>query len=266
APPSRELRMSENSDAWQRVFDALNLSAQLRERGICLLRAEALKLHGRREPRLMAKIDSLQERPPVFADHQVNLFPLKNGEYALFKDPENKTYFKLNGRLDHLPIQSYSAPGLPGRFDTFPEAKSFSESQAIDYAFIASLLRTFFGDPTAHLTLRGRLFSDRFSFRPPAQLQPIDVHRVQIEVDAGYEGAEKIFLIEAKIGKRDDFNIRQLWYPFLNWSVKSRKEIVPILLNYTNGQYFLTEFAFAEQFGELSIVRSECFTINEEPA
>src|SRR5215470_9567935 len=141
--------MSENSDAWQRVFDALNLPAQLRERGVCLLRAEDLKTLGRREPRLMAKIDSLQERPLVFSEHQVNLFPVKNGEYALFKDPENKTYFNLNGRLDQLPVQNYSAPGLPGRFDTLPEARSFSESQAIDYAFIASLLRTFFGDPTA---------------------------------------------------------------------------------------------------------------------
>jgi hypothetical protein len=256
--------MTENSAAWQKVFAQLELPVALRERGLCFLTADQLKRHGGREPRLMAKIDTLQERPEIFAEHQVNLFPVKNGEYVLFKDPENKTYFKLNGALERLAIQSYLAPGLP-RFHTLPDDRSFSESQAIDFAFVASLLRTFFGDPGAHLTIRGRLFSDRFSFQPPGGLEPVPVHKVQIEVDAGYEGAQSIFLIEAKIGKRDDFNIRQLWYPFLNWSAKSAKRIVPILLNFSNGQYYLTEFGFSEQFGELAVVRSEAYTINDSP-
>jgi len=256
--------MSENSDAWQKVFDRLDLPARLRERGVCFLTADELKLHGSREPRLMAKIDTLQERPAIFGEHQVNLFPIKNGQYALFKDPENSTYFKLGSLWEGVSARSYHAPGLGGRFDTLAAGRAFSESQAIDFAFIASLLRTFFGDPAAQLTLRGRLFSDRFSFRPPGQASPIEVNKVQIEVDAGYEG-DSIFLIEAKIGKRDDFNIRQLWYPFLNWSAKSRKRIVPILLNYTNGQYFLSEFAFSDRFGDLSVVRSECHVINDSP-
>jgi hypothetical protein len=183
---------------------------------------------------------------------------------VLFKDPENKSYFNLDDLLDKAPCAYRSAHPL-GRFDTLPDDRQFSESQAIDFAFVASLLRTFFGDPTAQLTLRGRLFSDRFSFRPPNGAQPIAVQRVQIEVDAGYEGVDSIFLIEAKVGKRSDFNIRQLYYPFLNWSAKSRKKIVPILLTYTNGQYFLTEFAFSNRFGELSVIRNDCYTINDSP-
>ena len=256
--------MTENSAAWQRVFDQLDLQTALRDAGLCHVTADALKIHGLREPRLMAKIDSLQERPAVFAQHQVNLFPVKNGEYVLFNDPENKTYFNLEALLDKAPCAYHSAHPL-ARFDTLPDDRQFSESQAIDFAFVASLLRTFFGDPTAQLTLRGRLFSDRFSFHSPNGGQPIAVQRVQIEVDAGYEGSDSIFLIEAKVGKRSDFNIRQLYYPFLNWAAKSRKKIVPILLTYTNGQYFLTEFAFSDRFGDLTVIRNECYTINDSP-
>jgi hypothetical protein len=88
---------------------------------------------------------------------------------------------------------------------------------------------------------------------------------VQIEVDAGYESPDGLYLIEAKVGKRDDFHIRQLYYPFLEWSNRSRKRIVPIFLAYTNGKYYLYEFSFSDAFGELHVTRSGCFVINESP-
>lgn len=256
--------MTENSAAWQKVFDSLNLAVILRDQGICYLTADELKYHGQREPRLMAKLDTLQERPEVFREHNVNIFPVKNGRYVLLKDPENKTYFKFGQALENTPPRQYFSPN-PLRFDSFPDSRQFSEGQAIDFAFVASLLKTFFGDPHVHLTIRGRLYSDEFVFRSPLSAHEIAVNKVQIEVDSGYEGDQSIFLVEAKVGKRDDFNIRQLYYPFLNWSAKSKKKIVPIFLTFTNGQYFLTEFAFSQNFGELSIVRNECYIINDSP-
>jgi hypothetical protein len=257
--------MTENDAAWQKVFEALDLASGLRDRGFCCLTADELKAHGRREPRLMAKMDTLRDRPAVFEEHQVNLFPVRNGRYVLFKDPGNRTYFRFGGALDQVLPQRHFSPIDLGRFDTFPAGDQVSESQAIDFAFVAGLLQRFFGEAKVHLTIRGRLFSERFAFRPPAAEQDIEVSKVQIEVDAGYEGADAIFLLEAKVGRRDDFNIRQLYYPFLNWSAKSRKRIVPIFLTFTNGQYFLTEFAFAPRFGDLSIVRTECWSINDSP-
>jgi hypothetical protein len=257
--------MTENDAAWQKVFDALNLGALLTEQGSCYLTADDLKAHGGREPRLMAKLDTLRDRPAVFQENQVNIFPVKNGQYVLFKDPENKTYFKFGEALENTRPQKHFSQIDLSRFDSFPGAGQTSESQAIDFAFIANLLQKFFGEPDVHLTIRGRLFSGRFTFSPPDDTRQIEVNKVQIEVDAGYEGDNSIFLIEAKVGRRDDFNIRQLYYPFLNWSAKSRKRIVPIFLTFTNGQYFLTEFAFTPRFGELSIVRTECWTINDAP-
>ncbi len=266
--------MTENDLAWQRVFAALDLGRVLDQEGQCYLGADQLKEHGRREPRLMAKMDTLHERPTVFREHEVNIFPVRNGKYVLFKDPQNKTYFKFGDALDQTPVRSYVSAVDLRAFNSFPTDNQLSESQAIDFALVAGLLPAFFAERDIHLTLRGRLFSDQFTFRPPCAHAkpaagdypaPIDVHKVQIEIDAGYEGPHSLFLLEAKVGKREDFNIRQLYYPFLNWSARSRKKIVPIFLTFTNGQYYLTQFAFTPTFGELGIVRSEAYTINESP-
>ena len=257
--------MTENDSAWEKVFAALDLPSALGRQGRCHVTADDLKTHGRREPRLMAKQDTLRDRPAVFREHQVNIFPVKNGKYVLLKDPENKTFFKFGDTLENTPVRSYSSPVDLKTFDTFPGDNQLSESQAIDFACVSRLLGGFFGDPEARLTLRGRLFSEPFTFRAPLDGQPVAVEGVQIEVDAGYEGRESIFLIEAKVGRRDDFNIRQLYYPFLNWSAKSAKRVVPIFLTFTNGQYFLTEFAFTPGFGKLRVARTEAYTINDSP-
>ncbi len=89
--------------------------------------------------------------------------------------------------------------------------------------------------------------------------------RVQIEGDAGYEGCGGVYLIEAKRGRRDDFHIRQLWYPWLHWSARTRKRVAPIFFAYSNGQYFLTEMAFGEEYGDCRILRNRAYCLNESP-
>jgi hypothetical protein len=256
--------MTENDGAWRKVFDRLEVGATLAQTGLCYVTAEDLKLHGQREPRLMAKIDTLQERPEVFREHEANILPIKNGVYALIRDPGNRSYFKFGNAFDQVPLQRHYSVRPLKRFQTFSAEKQFSESQAIDAAFVAGLLTRFFGDDNAVLTLRGRLFSAPFTFEAPSGAL-IEVNRVQIEVDAGYEGDASIFLIEAKVGRREDFNIRQLYYPYMNWSGKTTRKVVPVFLTYTNGQYYLTEFEFSRVFGELKIVRNEGFTIDDPP-
>ena len=97
----------------------------------------------------------------------------------------------------------------------------------------------------------------------PGSHHTADVDGVQIEVDAGFEGPQRIYLFEAKLGRVEDFNIRQLYYPFRDWSCKSTKEIVPLFFVYTNGLFYILQFAFGEEYGELRLVRSKCFTVNE---
>lgn len=252
----------ERDEAWKRVFERMPVAESIARDGLFHVTADELKLHGGREPRLMAKIDTLAERPAILAEHGLALFPVRNGRYVLFPDPDGKCFFRFEAG-DEPPVRVFRSTVDLNRYDTYPRGQDSSESQALDFAFLSSLLPAFCGDPSMRLTLRGRLFSGDFRFHTPAGGLPIDVSRVQIETDAGYEGEEGIYLVEAKRGRREDFHIRQLWYPSLHWAGRTRKRVVPIFFTYSNGQFFLTEFAFGEAFGDFRIVRNRAYCLEE---
>jgi hypothetical protein len=252
----------ERDEAWKRVFDRLPVAETVAREGIFHVTAEELKAHGGREPRLMAKIDTLAERPAVLAEHGLALFPVRNGRYALFPDPAQKSFFRFPEE-EIPPVRAYRSAVDLSLFDTFPRGQEASESQALDAAFLSGLLPAFCGEADMRLTLRGRFFSGDFRFRTPMGRLPVEVSRVQIEVDAGYEGPGGVYLVEAKRGRRDDFHIRQLWYPCLHWAARTRKRVVPVFFAYSNEQYFLTEFSCGEDFGDLTIMRQRAYCLEE---
>jgi hypothetical protein len=76
----------------------------------------------------------------------------------------------------------------------------------------------------------------------------VAVDSVQIEVDAGYEGARDIVLVEAKIGRPRHLNVRQLYYPWRHFrSLVPGKTVRPLLLTYDipTTRYELHEYTFA---------------------
>jgi hypothetical protein len=253
--------MSERDAAWKRVCDGLPVAGTLERDGLFAVSADDLKRLGGREPRLMAKIDTLAERPAILAELGAALFPVRNGRYVLFPDPAQKSFYRFEEEPPSP--RAFAAAVDLGRFDTFPRDQEASESQALDIALLAGLLPAFCGEKTLNLTLRGRMFSGDFAFRTPGRGLPVEVSRVQIEVDAGYEGEDGIYLVEAKRGRRDDFHIRQLWYPYLNWTARTRKRVVPIFFTYSNGQYLLSEFEFGDGFGEARLVRQKAYCLEE---
>ncbi|MDB5104790.1 MAG: hypothetical protein JWP91_2479 [Fibrobacteres bacterium] len=255
----------ERDEAWKRVFDRMPVAETIARDGIFHVTADELKANGEREPRLMAKIDTLAERPAILAENGLALFPVRNGRYVLFPDPAQKSFFRF-GDAEKPPVRVFRSAVDLNAYDTYPRGQESSESQALDFAYLSSLLPAFCGDPAMRLTLRGRLFSGGFRFRTPVGGLPVEVSRVQIETDAGYEGAEGVYLVEAKRGRRDDFHIRQLWYPCMHWAALTRKRVVPIFFTYSNGQYFLTEFAFGEEFGDFRIVRDRAYCLEEPRA
>ena len=255
--------MSENDHAWRRFLAQTPTLHEIDRAGYAIVTADALKRYGEREPRLMAKIDTLAERPRPFKEHHLAIFPTRNGVYILFPDPAEKSYYRFGTEIDKLPIQEFTTAADLFAYDAFPGPQRLNESQALDFAHIAGLLQHFTQDEQMALAIRGRTYTNPFQFNLPTSQHSVEVASVQIEIDAGYESASSIYLIEAKTGKRDDFNIRQLYYPYLEWRNRSHKRIVPIFLVYTNGSYYLTEFAFSQDFGDLHIVKQGCYVINE---
>jgi hypothetical protein len=254
-----------NDAAWAAFFDRTDTLAQIEKQGFAYITAEQLNALKMRDARLLTKLDTLDDRPKVFREHELTIFPVKNGEYIVFRDPQNKTYFRLSEDQLELTPREYRSKIDLTAFDAFPRLQRLNESQALDFALISSLLCKFTCDDNLHLVIRGRTFSGEFTFDLPQAAHQVHVSSVQIEVDGGYESRDTIYLVEAKTGRRADFHIRQLYYPYLEWSRRSRKRIVPIFFFVTNGKFYFFEFFFDGSFGDLSVLRSESYVINESP-
>lgn len=140
-----------------------------------------------------------------------------------------------------------------------------SEMQFIDFAYANSLIRTFMNDPSLVLTIRGRKYTPQFSFKVGAY--SLDTESVQTEVDAGYEGKSSIVLIEAKNFSATDVIIRQLYYPFRQWSENTTKKVYPVFFEkrVINSEYifYIWQFEFTdiEDYNSIRLVKSGRYRI-----
>ncbi len=204
-----------------------------------IVSADAIKSITRREPRLMTKFDTRESRPKVLEN--ITILPLANGEYALLNGdgycdvPETRevrVWGKERWRKDLVTLPWETGPA--------------SESQALDMAYASGILDDFFGDAETKLTIRGRLRCPRFEFRFHCTEGdvPLVASGVQVEVDSGFEG-EKIYLIEAKLGKRTNFHQRQLYFPLRMWnSLVSDKPAFAAFLTWSNRSLSLRGFEY----------------------
>ena len=256
--------MTQNDEAWGKIFDRLRLLPEIERHGFVYVSADDIKAASdKREPRLLAKQDTKNSRPEIFKQNKLSILPVENGKYIIFRDESAKTYYSLDKILAEVPAEEYLPTKDYREYESLDVRNLSSESQAIDFANLISLLKTFTGEKELNLTIRGRQRSEKFSMRIPGSHHTAEVKGVQIEVDAGYESPERIYLFEAKLGRVEDFNIRQLYYPFKDWSCRSTKEVIPLFFVYTNGLFYILQFAFGKEYGELRLVKSKCFTVNE---
>jgi len=195
--------------AWAKLFDELNIEASLDARGIFNVTAEQINSITNRQPRLMTKFDTRESRPDPIKKARCTILPIRNGEYVLVRGsgyanlPETGDYeFYNSGALDV--------------FQTLPEICT-TESQVIDVALASGLLQEFVGETNLVLTIRGRRRTNPFEFIfEGTSHHSFQVDGVQIEIDGGYE-ADKVYILEVKMGARDNFIVRQLYYPFRMW-------------------------------------------------
>ncbi len=118
----------ERDEAWKKVFERLPVLETLERDGIFYVTADELKANGGREPRLMAKVDTLAQRPAILAEHELAIFPVRNGRYALFPDPDQKSFFRFTKEAE-LPLRPFRSKVDLNLYDTFPRNQEASESQ-----------------------------------------------------------------------------------------------------------------------------------------
>jgi len=208
-----------------------------------------------KEVRILCKQDTRESRPVIFKENNLFLLPVKNGLYNIVKGegyidiPEikEKTIVhksKLDFQLDSSIIGD-------------------SEMQHLDYAYAASLIRTFAQDDSLVLTIRGRKYTPDFEFFVNNQL--IKVSSVQTEVDAGYEGRSQIVLVEAKRFGVKNTIIRQLYYPFRQWQLRTKKRVITLFFEKDNNEncYSIWQFGFksSKDYNSIKLEKTGKFLI-----
>jgi len=249
-----------NSKSWDKIFkdnsilehdfskEPFYLSAKDIKKSV-----QGFKNTAEKEVRILCKMDTREQLPEIMRKNNLVLLPVKNGEYVIVKgegfvdiediDNEAETYnTKLDFSLDTSKIGN-------------------SEMQHLDFAYASSLIRTFMEDPTLVLTIRGRKYTPEFKFR--INKQDISVKGVQTEVDAGYEGRDKIVLIEAKNSKTKNTIIRQLYYPFRQWAEYTKKEVFLLFFEKRKNEYLIWQYAFADKndYDSIRLIKSKKYKI-----
>ncbi len=211
------------------------------------------KSTGEKEVRILCKIDSREDVPEVMSKNGLFLLPVKNGDYVIVKGEGYVDIPEITGKAEEYKKKL--------DFDLDTSKIGNSEMQHLDFAYASSLIRTFMNDPSLVLTIRGRKYTPKFEFK--VGKNKINVESVQTEIDAGYEGKDKVVLIEAKNSQTKDTIIRQLYYPFRQWSEHTKKEVFLLFFEKRGSEYLIWQYKFEDKmnYNSIKLVRSKKYKI-----
>ncbi len=210
-----------------------------------------------REVRILCKQDTREKRPDIFINNNLFILPVVNGKFAIIK---GEGYVDIP-KIEQTQKSKLYKSKLDFQLDTSKVGNS--EMQHLDFAYASSLIRTFMKDKSLVLTIRGRKYTPEFSFKVNRQI--INVKSVQTEVDAGYEGKNKVVLIEAKNTNVNNTIIRQLYYPFRQWQTYTKKKVITLFFEKYEKFYSLWQFEFTdpEDYNSITLQRTAKYQIQE---
>lgn len=256
--------MMANDNSWQKIFDDYHILEHDFSKLYFQLTAEQIKRScqnfqktAEKEVRILCKQDTRESRPLIFRENGLFILPTRNGQYAICKG---------EGYVDIPPIQT-APENYNSKLDFHLDSSCVgdSEMQHLDFAYASSLIRTFMDDPSLLLTIRGRKYTSNFSFSVGSI--PISVNSVQTEVDAGYEGRDKIVLIEAKNASVKNTIIRQLFYPYRQWQAVTKKKVIPVFFerDAEHDIYNIWQYSFSDKndYNSIRLVKSGRYKIIE---
>jgi hypothetical protein len=254
--------------AWEAIFTSLNLHNHDFAHTPVELTAAQIKqathhfaTTGMREVRILCKQDSRADRPLLFQDRNLFILPIRNGHYIILQG---------EGYVDIPPIPPTTTPNNYTPQLDFPLLSTQvgnSEMQHLDHAYAISILRSFIADNSLVLTIRGRKYTPSFNMRVGSH--DVTVQSVQTEVDAGYEGRDSLVLVEAKNSKTHNVIIRQLYYPYRQWThhlqeQNANKQISTIFFEKQGNDFCLWQFHFQDptDYNSIALIKSNRYTLN----
>lgn len=242
------------SDLWTDIFNDFNILDEIKKNGVYIITANDIRKY--KEPRLMAKFDFSKQLPSIFKENNLGILPIRNGEYLI----GNFNLFERIPNYDHIPVNKLE---LPRFIETIDPDNIYSESNALNVAMLSGMLNDALNDEL-YETIQGKMRANNFNFRINGNL--IEVNGAAMEIDGGYESANKIVLVEAKNTMPEDFIIRQLYYPYRHWKEKVLKDIIPVFFAYENGIYniFVYEFIDINDYNSLNLLEIKRYIISNK--
>lgn len=249
------------SELWEDIFKDKNILEEIKKDGFYIISANEIKKY--KEPRLMAKFDFSKQLPKIFKENHLGILPINNGEYIigrfnLFQNISKSNYEEIK------PLNKE----LPNFIQTIDPDNIYSESNALNVALLSGMIDEVVGEKVLE-TIQGKMRAFPFEFKIQGNegtITEIKAEKPAMEIDGGYEGINKVALIEAKNTMPEDFIIRQLYYPYRFWKNKITKEIIPIFFTYDNGIYtfFVYKFDNEEIYNSLELQKICRFIITNK--
>lgn len=204
--------------------------------------AEEIKRY--REPRLMTKFDTSESVAAPLRERHLNVLPLSRHSYGVGR-------FELYEKFPNVANVRPSPLSLPD-YETLRVDNLTSESSAINALMVSHALEEFLGEEDCGFveTFNGRMGTDAFDFNVKMYGTPqpalVHVDRAQLEIDGGFESERSVTIMEAKNVRNNDFNVRQLYFPFRKYFDVVHKPIRLVFSQYTNLTYYLYEYEFED--------------------
>ena len=204
------------------------------------------------EPRLLCKHDTYDTLPPIFKTYNICIISIKNGEYLLTK---THIYYDLEYKSETSIIE------ICRNIKSLILNIGQSESSNLDNLRYSGLFESkdYLNEPI----LFGSLLNGRHrcNFNMKLGDKNIDVKGSQYETDGCYESENKIVVIECKTNKINNFNIRQLYYPYrtIYDYVKEKKEIITLFITTYENIIYIWKFIFTNPLDLTSI---KCVSFN----
>ncbi|WP_373069442.1 hypothetical protein [Sulfurimonas sp.] len=250
----RKTKVSTN-ESWVNIFDKYDILNTVSSKGYADITADQIKAVDGKEARLMTKVDFRENLPTIMKENSLSILAIKNGLYRIAK---NDPFIDINEKISTKIIE-IEPPCDITSIDPF---NIKSESAALDIAYISKMCEQVFNEES-FLSIRGRL---RGELAFDLDSIPYNIDGVQIEVDGGYEGNESIHLIEAKIGFRNNINIRQLLYPQLYWEkeLNGSKKIKSYIFYLHNNIFRFIPYIYDGKIGYADHAEEKAFKFVEK--
>ena len=250
------MKLGVNDWGWLRIL-AAGYDAELERRGYFYIGARELEQLSGRQPRLMAKHDFSTSRPWIFQRLRLGIVPVSRSEYLVGR-------FNLYERFPETQRGEVRTLELPAGLDTLSLEAVSSEAVALNGASASGMLEDFLGCAPLQATVAGRMSTHGLKVRLPDLGVDVAVDRAQMEIDGGFESLEHLVLVEAKNHLSEDFNIRQLYFPYRRFQQRLAKDVVPVYLVYSNGIFHLYRYEFRDpaDFRSISLVDSARYALS----